>query len=150
MRVLFQFSGDGDLYEYFGDEYDYHYNEIDRIDRHDYAIWPSEREIDRSGSGQKVNSDILNCEATSTFKAQIGMTQWCNENCNHVPRNCPESMCVCRNTLSGISNELEITRKHLICKPAKLYKYVPGMSKWCDDNCNGILKFCPETVCMCM
>ena len=147
MHVLFQFSGDGDFYEYYEDEYDYHYNEIDRQDN---GILVFEKENSRSGSGQKINSDFLNCEPTSTFIGQIGMKQWCNDNCNNVPKNCPNSVCVCKNTFLGTSNGLETTRKRLICKPTKLYKHVAGMSKWCDNNCNGIPTFCPETFCMCM
>ena len=86
---------------------------------------------------------------TSTFKAQIGMKKWCNDNCNHVPKNCPESMCFCKSEFSNQVEEPE-EEERLICKPTNPFKHVIGMTKWCDDNCNGATKFCPETFCTCM
>ena len=109
-------------------------------------------EEDRTSTENKINQNILlDCEPSSTYKDHIGMKKWCNDNCNHVPKNCPESMCVCKSEFSNIFDEEDVEEEdHLICKPTHPYKHVIGMTKWCDDNCNGATSFCPETVCTCM
>lgn len=38
---------------------------------------------------------IESCEAVGVYKGVPGMSQWCNLNCNHVPRNCPPTHCSC-------------------------------------------------------
>jgi len=50
----------------------------------------------------KINSAILNvvnslktCVAIGSYKSVPGMSKWCNENCNHTPRNCPQTHCQC-------------------------------------------------------
>ena len=108
--------------------------------------------VDDTESLKDVNVDenLLICEPTSTFKAQIGMEKWCNDNCNHVPQNCPASMCQCKSDSdTSISNDVNTEEETLICKPTNPFRYVPGMSKWCDDNCNGATKYCPDTYCTC-
>ena len=106
-------------------------------------------ETDRTSN--EIIDVILVCEPTSTFKAQDGMKQWCNDNCNHVPKNCPSSMCVCKGDSSGeFLNGIEAEEDRIVCAPTTPFKHVSGMTKWCDDNCNGATKFCPETFCTCM
>ena len=148
---MFSHSGVGDYYyDYYNGEYDYHYNEIDRHDTFDTTYIDEENDRSSRNDGQKVSDNMLNCEATSAWSGQPAMRQWCNDNCNHVPKNCPASMCVCKNSFSELSNKVEIVNEDLICKPTKPYQSIPGMARWCDDNCNGITKFCPETYCTCM
>ena len=135
--------------DYYDGDVNFQYNEVDRIGLsfdEDYY----EEEVRRSKFLEPIanQDDVLICEATSTFKDQIGIEKWCTDNCNHVPRNCPESMCVCRGSAQETFNEIETVI--LSCKPTQPFKHVSGMTKWCEDNCNGATKFCPETFCNCM
>ena len=142
------FSGVFDYYDYYNGDYNFQqYNQIDRIGVFDADYYDEEDRTSKDDESDDHDT-LLDCEATSTFKNQVGMKKWCNDNCNHVPKNCPKSMCSCKSESS--TEETNEEDEHLICKPTNPFKHVIGMTKWCDDNCNGATKFCPETFCTCM
>ena len=43
----------------------------------------------------KLLETIGTCLPVGVFRKVPGMKDWCNENCNHVPRNCPITHCQC-------------------------------------------------------
>ena len=141
-----------DAFDYYFDYYEgdlnFQYNEIDRIGISYEEDFFDEEERSSKNLVSSPKDDVLICEPTSPYKDQIGIKKWCTDNCNHVPKNCPESMCVCRGSTQEILNTIETTL--LTCKPTKPFEHVSGMTNWCEDNCNGATKFCPETFCICM
>ena len=135
-------------YVYYDGDLNFQYNEIDRIGTSFEEDYFEEEERSSKNLQPLPNNDVLICEPTATYKDHIGIKKWCTDNCNHVPKNCPESMCVCQG--SAQENLLKIEETLLICRPTQPFKHVTGMTKWSEDNCNGATKFCPETFCNCM
>ncbi|XP_052785654.1 uncharacterized protein LOC128221204 [Mya arenaria] len=39
--------------------------------------------------------DTTDCHAIGSFASRLGMDQWCTDNCNATPTNCPNTMCSC-------------------------------------------------------
>ena len=137
-------------YDYYNGDINFQYNEIDRIGLSLDEDYFEEEERSSKFLPLITSDDVLICHPTSTYRDQIGMKKWCMDNCNHIPKNCPESMCVCRGSGSAQENLNEIETVTLTCKPTQPFKHVSGMKNWCEDNCNGATKFCPETFCNCM
>ena len=115
------------------------------------------------------------CRPTDIYASQPGMTQWCNVNCNYNPPNCPSSHCICGGT--STVNPAPATTTTMIpttpkpnptttrptatrptttrptgpslCRPTDVYASQPGMTKWCNLNCNAVNPYCPSTHCIC-
>ena len=43
----------------------------------------------------KLLQTVGTCVPVGASKLVPGMKEWCNQNCNHVPRNCPKTHCKC-------------------------------------------------------
>ena len=64
------------------------------------------------------------------------MTEWCNTNC---PENCPSSHCVCGADSSALRQ----------CSPVGVWRAIPSMENWCNNNCNHNPPHCPKSHCVC-
>lgn len=83
------------------------------------------------------------CSGAGAWEGDDSMANWCTANCNHVPRNCPGSMCRC----DGADEPVEVVVKE--CLATGPWTGNGAMNSWCADNCNNTPAFCPSSMCAC-
>ena len=50
------------------------------------------------------------CSGAGAWEGDASMTNWCTANCNHIPPNCPASMCRC----AGAEKTVEVVVKECV------------------------------------
>ena len=90
------------------------------------------------------NPGQLSCEGVGAWNTPA-MADWCNTNCNHVPKNCPATHCVCNEEAATTTTE---DPDHLNCEGVGVWN-TPAMAEWCTSNCNHVPSYCPASHCIC-
>lgn len=72
-----------------------------------------------------------NCSAIAATHTD----QWCNDNCNNIPVNCPSDGCQCEGDEKRTDRCWGINSER--------------MNLFCDSNCNHVPRNCPEDMCVC-
>ncbi|XP_062609402.1 mucin-5AC-like [Saccostrea cucullata] len=86
------------------------------------------------------------CVAINYYAQIIGMDQWCEDNCGTTADiNCYPEVCQCSDPSMPLVQKLD-TGDVTTCKAIGQVANIPGMDKWCTDNCP---TNCPETYCSC-
>eukprot|EP00300_Choanocystis_sp_HF-7_P010600 c17033_g1_i3.p1 GENE.c17033_g1_i3~~c17033_g1_i3.p1 ORF type:complete len:249 (+),score=38.03 c17033_g1_i3:46-747(+) len=88
-------------------------------------------------------SAFVNCDVERflCLGAGTATNEWCDQNCNNNPPNCPANLCTCRRGLRPTS-----LPDSMHC----LSRGVGGVTdEWCNLNCNSNPSFCPEENCVC-
>ena len=91
-----------------------------------------------------------NCYPVGVWKKVPGMKKWCEDNC--AAGYCPPSHCKCQQPSTPKKTTAAPTkpssqRPGSNCFPVGVWKKVPGMKKWCEDNCAA--GYCPSSHCKC-
>ncbi|XP_061196702.1 uncharacterized protein LOC133204979 [Saccostrea echinata] len=86
------------------------------------------------------------CVAINYYAQIIGMDKWCEDNCGTAADiNCYPDVCQCSDPSMPLVQKLD-TGDVTTCKAIGQVANIPGMDKWCTDNCP---TNCPETYCSC-
>ena len=80
-----------------------------------------------------------------SWRSRPTFDQWCTSNCSQGF--CPQFFCKCYDDEDGDNDNFTPTM--LKCKAKGRYRFIPGMERWCTDNCNSKTKFCPKGICQC-
>ncbi|XP_065934373.1 uncharacterized protein [Magallana gigas] len=86
------------------------------------------------------------CIAINYYSQIIGMNKWCQDNCgSSTDASCYPDVCQCSDPSMPLIQKLD-TGDVTTCKAIGQVANIPGMDKWCTDNCPNN---CPETYCSC-
>lgn len=94
------------------------------------------------------------CLIASTFSLQVclgptdSLTTWCNQNCNHLPPFCPDSLCTCTSDTPASPTPQptpSISAQCSVLAPFSSDQYL----QYCIQNCFNVPPFCPGEICSC-
>ena len=89
------------------------------------------------------------CEATGPWRGQPAMDSWCETNCRHSQPFCPTELCSCSGAGAGAGGDSRVASSPSQCAGLGPWEDSTAVAAWCNNNCLGVNKFCPASLCRC-